>query len=533
MKIGKESFLERVEPEFDGMVVIEGYENIKKNYLDYLKDESNTGYGYTEKLFFPTTINNIVWIFNEAIKNNKTVTVSGGKTGICGGAVPYEGWLISMDKMKRILDLKCSGDDYLLYLESGVRLDEIARVLKEKDFPFTHSCVEKMKKSKNRYFYPPDPTETTATIGGTIATNASGARTLRFGPTRDFVESLDIVLPNGYYLKIKRGDIVSDNGIFNLNIDGKDLTIKAPDYKVPETKHSAGIYSARPMDLIDFFIGSEGVLGIITAAAIKIVRAPDYVVSGMTFFDSEDSAANFVELSRGSIPGVTSLEYFDIKAVELINRVKKDQGPVSEIPDIPSGTFCIYFESFHWKYEGVKDSLLKWKDIIKRENGKVADTLASIEDKDAERLKRVRHSVPEEINRMIAEIKQKQPEIHKVGTDMAVPDGKLKEMLEYYRKILDKEGINYVVFGHIGNNHLHVNMIPENNEELKKALEIYTLFAKKAVSLGGTVSGEHGIGKIKKRYLRIMFGESDISQMKNVKMVFDPQNILNPGVIFS
>ena len=534
MKIGRDSYIEKLEPSSDGMNTVEGYENILKNYRDYLRDESNLGYGRAEKLFFPKSLRNIAWVVLKAAEEGKTVTVSGGRTGICGGSVPDGGWLLSLEKMNRVLGLKCERNEreFVLSVESGVRLNEISRILKEKQFPFSDGCVEKMVKSKKKYFYPPDPTETTATIGGTIATNASGARTLRFGPTRGFIEALDIIVLSGHHIRIRRGEVLAGNGYFRIEGEGLKLNFRAPSYNIPETKHSAGFYSANPMDFIDLFIGSEGTLGIIAGADIRVVEWPEEVISGLTFFRDEDSSLDFVEDARYTMRGVTALEYFDHEAMLLIEKLKKIQGPVSEIPDFPSGVCAIYFESFHESLVETEKCLKGWRDKIAEHGGAVDETIASVENRDMERLKVVRHSVPEEINRKISKIKIDNPEIHKVGTDMAVPDGKLRGMLGYYRKLLKESGIYHVIFGHIGNNHLHVNMIPKNTEELERSVSLYRSFAEKAVELGGTVSGEHGIGKLKKEYLKILFSESDINQMRKIKNIFDPTNMLNPGVIF-
>jgi len=117
----------------------------------------------------------------------------------------------------------------------------------------------------------------------------------------------------------------------------------------------------------------------------------------------------------------------------------------------------------------------------------------------------------------------------KVGTDMAVPDLHLKDMMESYRSMLATERIRHVIFGHIGNNHLHVNMIPSNYDELLRAKKLYLSFAKRAVDMGGSVSAEHGIGKLKKEFLTIQYGEEAIGEMRAVKNALDPGHLLNPG----
>jgi len=119
--------------------------------------------------------------------------------------------------------------------------------------------------------------------------------------------------------------------------------------------------------------------------------------------------------------------------------------------------------------------------------------------------------------------------VHKIGTDMAVPDEALRDYLKFYRSTLEEQGMEYVIFGHIGNNHLHVNMIPRNNEEVDQGMNNYMIFAKRAVELGGTVAAEHGIGKLKRAFLEAMYGANGISEMQAVKIALDSKWIINRG----
>jgi len=124
------------------------------------------------------------------------------------------------------------------------------------------------------------------------------------------------------------------------------------------------------------------------------------------------------------------------------------------------------------------------------------------------------------------------PELHKVGTDMAVPDAALGEMMDLYAERLGASGLDHVIFGHIGSGHVHVNILPESVDELVRAGELYEEFAREAVRMGGSVAAEHGIGRIKKKFLPIQFSAEQIAAMRAVKAALDPDGILNPGVLF-
>ena len=144
-------------------------------------------------------------------------------------------------------------------------------------------------------------------------------------------------------------------------------------------------------------------------------------------------------------------------------------------------------------------------------------------------MKAVRHLIPESVNTLIAQRKQQYPRVHKLGTDMAVPDEHLETIIAYYKELLDKAGLEYIIFGHIGDNHLHVNILPRTDDEVDQGMELYRRFAKRAVELGGTVSAEHGIGKLKRQFLHIMYGDPGLQEMAEVKRALDPEWILNPG----
>lgn len=154
------------------------------------------------------------------------------------------------------------------------------------------------------------------------------------------------------------------------------------------------------------------------------------------------------------------------------------------------------------------------------------------ESRELDRFKVFRHLIPETVNDIISERKKSFPGLHKLGTDLAVPDEHLREMWKMYKKGCTAGNFDWLAFGHIGNNHLHINILPRNMEDQEKGLTLYAQFAKKAVEFGGAVSAEHGVGKIKAKFFRLMFTEEQIAQMKRVKTAFDPDSILNPGDIF-
>jgi D-lactate dehydrogenase (cytochrome) len=154
------------------------------------------------------------------------------------------------------------------------------------------------------------------------------------------------------------------------------------------------------------------------------------------------------------------------------------------------------------------------------------------DEKEMIRLKDFRHAVPEAVNLLLDERRRQDPTLTKLGTDLAVPDECLAAVMRLYRDGLEASGLEYVSFGHIGNNHVHVNIIPRDAAEYRRGRELYGAWAREVVAMGGTVSAEHGIGKLKKDLLRTMYGGEGVDQMIKLKRLFDPTGLLNQGNLF-
>jgi len=163
---------------------------------------------------------------------------------------------------------------------------------------------------------------------------------------------------------------------------------------------------------------------------------------------------------------------------------------------------------------------------------RAADTWIAADAPSLEKLKAFRHAVPERVNAIIADRKRLYPELTKLGTDLSVPDGKLKAVMQLYRDDLQAAGLEHVIFGHIGNNHVHVNILPRDMNDYAAGKALYRKWAQQVVAWGGSVSAEHGIGRLKKDLLAVMYGADGIAAMRRLKAVFDPANRLNPGRLF-
>jgi len=520
---------------------------VAERFQDYLSDESRLP-GCADKISLPRDETELVAILQAAAQDKTALTLSGARTGITGGAVPQGGWLLSVLQMDGFLGLRhdAEQDRYLLRCQPGVTLDALNAAVAAKSFPGSDHWDPADQDALARFqqagpfLFPPDPTETSASVGGMVACNASGARTLHYGPTRGYVRRLRVVLPGGAILDLARGAIRADaqRRLALQTAAGTKLQITVPSYSIPQGKHAAGYYAGPDMDAVDLFIGSEGTLGVFSELELLLVPAPELILGVIAFFESEPDAIRFVRRARGEqgtpLPvGPLALEFFGVNTLNLLRDQKARSGAETEIPELsPAWHTAVYIE-LPTSDSDMEESALALLEMI-GECGSDPDTAwTATTEQETVRLKAFRHAVPESVNQRIGERAAQHPGLTKLGTDFAVPDAALEELLHAYRTTFEEAGLEYVIFGHIGNNHLHANVLPRDMAEYERGKKLYLQLAQRAVALGGTVSGEHGVGKLKTYLLPLLYGKEGIAEMRAVKAVLDPDGILNPGNIFA
>ncbi len=445
----------------------------------YLEDAS--GYrGHAERVLIPAGEAEVAAVLREASAAGVPVTIAGAGTGVTGARVPHGGWVLSLEKFTR------------LEIEPGHAVAGAGVILRD-----LHAAAQ-----ASGQFYPPDPTETSASIGGTIATNASGSRSFKYGGTRRWVERLRVVRADGRILDIGRGD--------RIDFDPGTLPLPAV------TKNTAG-YLLRPgMDWVDLFTGSEGTLGVVTEARLRLLPAPASVLGGVIFFPNDAMALDAVDdWRRNASPRM--IEYFDEPSLALL------RGRFPEIP--PAARAALLFEQELGSEDGC-DGIDAWLARIEAA-GALDESWLADSPADRERFRRFRHALPELVNDTV-----RRNGTLKMGTDHAVPIERNREMLAYYRRRLEQEFPGrYVIFGHIGDAHVHVNILP-SPEQAEHATLLLADFARQAVALGGTVSAEHGLGKRKAHLLALQYAPEHLEAMRAVKRRLDPQGILGRGTLF-
>jgi len=477
---------------------------------NYLVDASNFR-GNCDAVYLPESAEELAQILATAIASKTKVTIAGNHTGLTGSGIPQSGIVLSTEKMNRILEINTK-ENYAV-VEPAVLL---------KDFQ------DELKLSGS--FYPPDPTETNCFLGGTIATNASGAKTFKYGATRNFVLELEIVLADGDRLLLKRGEVIAEKGVLSLSTEnGNHLSLQLPNYKMPNVKNASGYFVNGAMDAIDLFIGSEGTLGVITKAKLKILPLPLDVLSCVAFFPEEKDGLAFMEEARAlsyssrtanSIESIDAraLEFFDSHTLEFLHK---------DYPQVDEKAACAVWFEQELTAQNEDTTAELWLELIMKHSGDVDKAWIGVDEKDKTLLHEFRHAISSKVNEYISK-----NNLRKLGTDVAVPDEMFIGYYFYCKSLVEKESLDYVAYGHFGNSHLHLNMLPKNEDEFLKGKMIYKMICQKAIELGGTVSAEHGIGKNKIEYLLMMYGEEAINEMISLKKALDPNMILGSGNLF-
>lgn len=528
---------------------MEGCIRVTTEYAAYLRDESRSS-GNAESISFPRTEEEVIATVKLMRSNRVPVTIQGARTGLAASAVPEGGHVMSLGHMNEIISAAydVSKDSFTLTVQPGVLLSEVRKALAGKSFDVSgwdEESKEALSHMKSgEWFYPTDPTETSASIGGMVACNASGAKSFRYGSARDHVAGLRVVLSDGDVIDIKRGQHKASGRHFDIVTEGgRHIAGDLPDYDMPFVKkNTAGYYNRPDMDMLDLFIGAEGTLGVATAVTISLSRTEAVRWGVMAFLPDEKTAIKFVRAVRGELKlsdtdkltvNPSAIEFFSHKALELLRSQQRTNPAFAQIQELKDKYHTGIFVELESSQKGeVWQSVKAIGSIMEALGGSEDDTWVSVNETEMEKFKYFRHACPECVNMLIDEVRKTEPQVTKLGTDMSVPDDRLDDVMDMYNEGIRNTGLNAVIFGHIGNNHLHVNIIPENMDEYRRGKALYEVWAEAVARMGGSVSAEHGVGKLKAAFLRHMYDDEVLDSMRRLKIVFDDCQLFNRGNIF-
>lgn len=454
--------------DIDKLIDICGKDNVlcgSEIHEDYSRDELAGMRQYPDVVVLPLNTQQVSEVMKFANEQGIAVTPRGQGTGLVGASIAiYKGIMLSTERMNKILELDDA--NLTLTVEPGVLLMEISKYVEENDL-----------------FYPPDPGEKSASIGGNISTNAGGMRAVKYGVTRDYVRELEIVLANGEILTVG-GKIVKDSSGYSLK---------------------------------DLIVGSEGTLAIVTKAVLKLLPLPKIAISLLVPYPNIDTAISAVPVIIKSKAIPTAIEYMERNVI-----LSAENYLGKKFPDNSANAYLLL--TFDGNSKTEVESIYEKVAHVCLETGAM-DVFISDTDERNESIWSARGAFLEAIKASTSEMDE---------CDVVVPRNHVADFIKYTKFVEKELDVRIASFGHAGDGNLHVYVLKDEMSDeqfvvkLKKAFD---LLYGKGEELGGHVSGEHGIGFAKKPYLEHAVGEIYMGILRSIKKSFDPKLILNPGKV--
>lgn len=447
------------------IVGMENYDDSETGRLVYSYDATPQFQSLPGGVISPCNAKQVSDIVKVCNEHNIPIVPRGSGTNLCAGTCPTEGGLVLLFRhMNRILEI--DEENLTVTVQPGViTLDMINEV------------------EAKGLFYPPDPSSMKiSTIGGNINENSGGLRGLKYGVTRDYVIALEIVLANG--------DIIRTGGKLAKDVAGYDLT--------------------------RLFVGSEGTLGIITEATLKLIPMPETKQTMLALYQDIDAAARSVSniIANKIIP--TTLEFLDQPTLQVVEDFAKI--------GLPTNVQAVLLIEQDGPEQVVERDMKRIAELCMSEYAVSVEVAQSEEH--AMALRTARRSALSALARL-------KPTT--ILEDATVPRSEIAKMVRSINEIAAKYDVNICTFGHAGDGNLHPTCPTDsrNHDEIERVEKAFAEIFEKAVELGGTITGEHGVGVMKAPYLELKLGEEGIAAMRAIKAAFDPNNIMNPGKVFA
>ncbi|MBW1645216.1 MAG: FAD-binding oxidoreductase [Deltaproteobacteria bacterium] len=477
----------------------------------FATDSSNLP-GHAEALCRPASERECAAVMRACQAAKIPLTIAAGRSNLTGSATAEGGLVLSLDRMTTPA-VAVDREKRTVTVPVGMVLEDMRNLV--------------LEQSNGELYYPVDPTSRAdAWIGGTIACNASGFIPGEIGATREWVEELSFLLPDGRKIQARRGQYLSRNGLFQLQHGDRMTAWPVPTYPRPAIKNASGPFSAADgsLDFIDLVVGSEGLFGLVTAAVLRLAPRPAAYLDLFFSLPGEKEALQFQDYLYRHLEGdfgrLAALEYFGVNCRRYMdheNRLFHGDNQVAIYIQVPLAAAS-----------ELETAVEEWFNLLLNSDcGIEAEAVILLDNEPMRRtFMEARHSMPANALELV-----QQRGTYTIMTDTVVPQDQFPAFLEYVHQILAADGIDYLSFGHFGDSHLHFTLLPEKSN-LERATALYDRIIAKSAELGGVYSGEHGTGKRKRKDFRRCFNQEALEQVRRCKAAVDPDFLLNRGNVF-
>ncbi len=466
--------------------------SLDERYQTYLHDESGLR-GEADSISFPLNEAEAAAIVAAMRDAGTPVTAQGGHTGLAGAAVPLRGHVMNLSRMNRIgQPSRLEDGTWVVTAEPGATLGELRTALAG-------------ARAGAALFWPPDPTETTATIGGVVSCGARGLTSMLYGDTLSHVESLRLLLRDGSVRDVSRG--------------------------------GGACCAGCSLGMLDVVAGGEGMVGVITQLTLRLAPKPR-VVWGICFFcpDRQSTGAVADRLaateSGAGDASIACLEYLDRRSVALVEERTSGVAALRHLPDVDPSMAAAFFVELHGDDEDAVVALAgRLMDAV-TECGGDPDAWVMFGEAEVERLRAMRHAAPESANMLVEQVRRSDPSILTLTTDMALPGLPFAAALDFYEGGLRQKGLDACLYGPVRDNRLYVTLLPRTRDEFVRGRRLVGQWAVRAVELGGRPVNEHGAGKLKQSLLAACPDSPRRRDLRRCKDALDPGWFWNPGTMF-
>ena len=462
-----------------------------ETYHEYLKDESKM-WGAADSISFPESEADIGKILQVMRENRMPVTIQGGKTGVVGSAVPSRGHIMNLSHMNQIKSffLTEKGEAFLK-VEPGITLNELRKAIARLSTP-------------KAVFWPPDPSESTATVGGIASTDAKGICFHLYGKSISYIAGIRVMNAEGSIRDLKKGQ-----GAIVINGESKDL--------------------------LDVYLGGEGMYGVITELTLRLIPKPREIWGIGFFFDDREDGMSFsdqltatsFEVQGANIAAIEYLDHTIIKALELH---KNSMTKLKHIPDVaPHFAAMVYVEIHGDQEEAIQDIAEALMMIASSCNGDPDQTWAFSGAPEIDKMRGFLHAAAETAILHLEKVRSEDSRITKLGIDISLDGVGLKTWLSRIEKTLQKENLKAVYWGHMGSSRLHIDILPGCYGEFIKGRALFETWAERfPISIWNAITS-YGIGKLKKSIFLKTVSKAYIEELHQLKKQLDKHNLWNPG----